>query len=90
MGEVPIATVRPPFNAPPVGDDGQYTEAWTKYFQALADQINAMQAALAASNAFWAALAAGPSYANDAAAAAGLVPVGVRYRNGSIVMVRIA
>lgn len=34
-------------------------------------------------------LAASPSYANDAAAAAGGVPVGGFYRTGSQVMVRI-
>jgi hypothetical protein len=31
-----------------------------------------------------------PSYANDAAAAAGGVPVGGMYRNGSVLMVRVA
>jgi hypothetical protein len=34
-------------------------------------------------------LAASASYANDAAAAAGGVPIGGFYRNGSIVMVRV-
>lgn len=34
-------------------------------------------------------LAAMPSYANDAAAAAGGVPIGGYYRNGSMVQVRI-
>lgn len=38
----------------------------------------------------WVALAASTSYANDAAAAAGGVAVGQRYRNGSAVMVRVA
>jgi hypothetical protein len=37
-----------------------------------------------------AALAAGASYANDAAAAAGGVAIGKYYRNGSVVMVRVA
>jgi peptidoglycan L-alanyl-D-glutamate endopeptidase CwlK len=31
-----------------------------------------------------------PNYADDAAAAAGSVPVGGRYRNGSILMIRVA
>ena len=31
-----------------------------------------------------------PDYADDAAAAAGGVPVGGRYRNGSVLMVRVA
>jgi hypothetical protein len=35
------------------------------------------------------ALAASPSYANDAAAAAGGVKVGGYYRNGSVVQVRV-
>ncbi len=34
-------------------------------------------------------LAGSPSYANDAAAAAGGVPVGGFYRNGSVVQVRV-
>lgn len=35
------------------------------------------------------ALAASPSYANDAAAAAGGVSIGGYYRNGSVVQVRV-
>lgn len=36
-----------------------------------------------------ATLASGPSYANDAAAAAGGVPIGGVYRNGNFVMIRL-
>jgi hypothetical protein len=36
------------------------------------------------------ALASGPSYANDAAAAVGGVPVGGIYRNGNFLMVRLS
>ncbi len=39
--------------------------------------------------AFFATLAASTSYANDAAAAVGGVPVGGTYRNGSVVQIRI-
>ncbi len=39
--------------------------------------------------AFFAALATTTSYANDAAAAGGGVPVGGTYRNGSVVQIRI-
>lgn len=34
-------------------------------------------------------LAASPSYANDAAAATGGVPIGGWYRNGSVIQVRV-
>ena len=34
-------------------------------------------------------LASGPSYANDAAAADGGVPIGGIYRNGNFVMIRL-
>lgn len=39
--------------------------------------------------AFFAAIAAGASYANDAAAAGGGVSIGGAYRNGSVVQVRV-
>jgi hypothetical protein len=86
---VPIATVAPPLNERLLADDGQISQAWIEHIHAVSDQINALQAAKATEDGFWAGLAAGPSYANDAAAAVGLVPVGVPYRNGSNVMVRV-
>jgi len=49
-----------------------------------------VQTALEALAGVAAALAAGASYVDDAAAAAGGVDVGEFYRNGSVVMVRVA
>ena len=78
--------LQPPFYDPPTVDyptGQQHSQAWTEYHQSVADWISA-------ESAFWASLAASPSYANDAAAAAGGVGIGARYRNGSVVMVRVS
>jgi len=48
-----------------------------------------LNAAIANMSALATKLAASPSYANDAAAAAGGVPVATFYRSGSAVMVRV-
>jgi hypothetical protein len=48
-----------------------------------------LNAAIANMSALATKLAGSPSYANDAAAAAGNVGVGQFYRNGSAVMVRV-
>lgn len=43
-----------------------------------------------AEDAYYETLATGPSYDDDAAAAAGGIAVGERYRNGNFLMVRLA
>lgn len=50
---------------------------------------SALNGAIANMSALAVKLATSPSYANDAAAAAGGVGVGVFYRSGSAVMVRV-
>jgi hypothetical protein len=63
-----------------LGDTRQTAVAWVAFWQGVADQVSALGATLAA----------GASYANDAAAAAGGVSIGQLYRNGSVVQVRVA
>lgn len=63
------------------GIETRVTEAETAITAAQGD-ITALETATN-----WAALA---DYVDDAAAAAGGVPVGALYRNGSVVMVRVA
>jgi hypothetical protein len=62
---------------------------WKEGEQLFATELNA---AIANMSALATKLAASPSYANDAAAAAaaGGVAVGGLYRNGSVVQVRVA
>ena len=68
---------QPPVAEPMVmGDTRQTAVAWVQFFQAMADQLGT--------------LAGSTSYADDTAAAAGGVPIGGLYRNGSAVMVRVA
>jgi hypothetical protein len=59
---------------------------WKEGEQLFATELNA---AIANMGGLAAYLAASPSYANDAAAAAGNVGVGQFYRNGSLVQVRV-
>lgn len=66
----------PPLLERPLQANGTWTLSWYQYFQAAA----AADAALAAS----------PSFANDAAAAAGGVAVGWPYRSGSARYVRVS
>ena len=70
--------LRPPSGQPLLLPDGQVSTAWMSFFEDLADQAG-----------LWAALAYSPSYAGNAAAAAGGVPVGAPYRDGSAVHVRL-
>lgn len=79
---IPPRRVDPPFNEAPIRSDGQFSQAWSDYFRAASDRLNELIAADAV-------LAASTSYANDAAAAAGGVAIGQRYRNGSVVQVRV-
>jgi hypothetical protein len=77
-----IVPVQPPTNDPPLRGMTQFfSQAWSAFFQDVSDQA-AVVAALTA-------LAAGPSYANDAAAATGGVPVAGLYRNGSAIQIRV-
>ena len=83
MATVPPPRLDPPIIQAPVADTGLTSLPWIQHHQAVADQ-------LAAERAFWASLAASASYADDAAAAAGGVGIGARYRSGSAVMVRVS
>jgi len=85
----PLKLVDPPFADAPLPDNAHFAQSWDRFFRDVADQLAKLADELE-SNAAWAALAASPSYADDAAAAAGGVPVGYRYRNGSAVMVRVS
>lgn len=60
------------------GDERMLTLPWIDFF----DLVGLFQRQVAA-------LPGTPSYANDAAAAAGDVPVGGIYRNGSAICVRV-
>lgn len=67
----------PPVNQMPINKTGFFEQSWAVWFQQIA-------AAVA-----FKSLANGPSYANDAAAAAGGVAKGALYRNGSVLMIRV-
>lgn len=71
--------LRPPAGEPLArGSTLLPTTAWMSYFQDVADRLAALDTA-----------ATGPSYANDAAAAAGGVDLHGWYRNGSALMTRV-
>ena len=57
---------------------------WNNYL------VGAAVPTVTSANISLAALAALPTYANDAAAAAGGVPIGAMYRNGNFLMVRLS
>lgn len=63
-----------PSDAPMVDGRGKITPDWQRFFVSLITSLKSVP----------------DSYANDAAAAAGGVPIGGRYRNGSVLMVRAA
>lgn len=52
-------------------------------------QVHVDPAVPTADEVYYEGLAAGPSYNDDAAAAAGGVAIGERYRNGNLVVIRI-
>jgi hypothetical protein len=52
-------------------------------------QVHVDPAILNAEDAYYETLAAGPSYDDDTAAAAGGIVIGERYRNGNLVVIRI-
>lgn len=81
---LPSARNQPPVNDPPMRG-AQFSQAWGAFFQDVADQ-SSTAAAFAATTA---ALATGPSYANDAAAAVGGVGIGILYRSGSQICIRV-
>ncbi len=73
--QIPLAE-QPPANEAPLAPDGAYTQAWLAWFQAVSDTFERL-------------LPTGTIYANDAAAAAGGVPLGGLYFNGSIFRARL-
>ena len=77
------ARLDPPLRDPVTDAGGIVTPVWGAWFQAVADRIYT-------ESMFWASLASSASYADDAAAAAGGVGIGARYRSGSAVMVRVS
>ena len=52
-------------------------------------QVHVDPVILNAEDAYYETLAAGPSYDDDTAAAAGGIVIGERYRNGNLVVIRI-
>jgi hypothetical protein len=71
--------VKPPVNQGlTIGDDRPVQTAWLAFFDAVSARLAELNG-----------LAGSPSYASDAAAAAGGVRVNGLYRNGSVLQVRV-